>query len=655
MFHSIKTKMILLVIVLVSGGVFTMTAVSSWLVKERTEKTIIESSSTLLNEMSSAIEADLLQYSKGLELLTDSEEINGATATQGQAELVNALDHVLSVYPNVSSTYVSFTTKETTIRPYVDLTGFDPTTREWYQNAVGQPDQVHWTKPYVDEATGNFVISASKAVMNEGTLVGALGLDIQLSTLTSDISASDIPYKGYPFILDADGTAIAHPSLVGENLMERDYVAKMYQQEQGHHNFNQDGTEKVDMFTTIPNFGWKLGVVYEESNMQALAAGLRNVMIMAAVITLSILTIVLFIFISRVLKPIFRLQEKVQDVANGDLTVRSGIQSNDEIGGLAKGFDQMLEQMNGLISTVTNSASNVLASSQNLSAISEETNATSEEIAHSLQEITTGASKSAENAEIVTTRADLLNQQIKEANETAAEMANLASEAVSFNADGRSQMGILKHSFHDWNEDLEQMGGVIGTLEEKVKAISSVIDAITDISSQTNLLALNASIEAARAGEHGKGFAVVANEVRQLAEQSARSAEQVRFTIQELQEGTQLVTQQMTGTRETFERQSGVVQDTEGIFERISSFINDMQTRIQSVTEALQEMDIHKNDVSDQIQNLLATTEESAAACEEVNASTAEQLHAIGNVAEAAETLTRLSEDLSLAVERFKV
>ncbi|WP_313237975.1 methyl-accepting chemotaxis protein [Sporosarcina ureae] len=655
MFHSIKTKMIFLVVVLVACGVLTMTGISSWLVKERTEENLTESSSTLLAEMSASIEADLQQYSKGLELLTNSSDYTNATATKGEAEVAKALNNTLETYPDVSSTYLSFATKETMIRPHVDLSEFDPTGREWYQNAAAETEQVHWTKPYIDEATGNFVISASKAVMNGNKLVGVAGIDIQLSTMSQDISATAIPHGGYAFILDSEGTAIAHPSLVGENVMNRDYVAEMYKESAGHHTFEQDGVKKVDMFTTIPNFDWKLGVIYDQKNMQSLATGLRNVMMIAAVVTLVILAIILFIFISRVLKPIFRLQETVQQVADGDLTVRANIHSSDEIGDLATGFDQMLNQMNGLITTVTHSASNVLANSQNLSAVSEETNATSEEIASALAEITRGAVQSAENAETVTTRAELLNQQIQEANDTASEMASLATEAVTYNAEGRAQMSILSSSFNNWNQDLQQMGGMIGSLEDKVKAISSVIDAITTISSQTNLLALNASIEAARAGEHGKGFAVVANEVRQLAEQSARSAEQVRLTIQELQNGTQHVIEQMDNTRNTFERQSTVVQDTEGIFESISSFIGDMQSRINQVTTALQEMDFHKNDVSEQIQILLSTTEASAAACEEVNASSDEQLHAIGSVAEAAEALTQLSEDLSYAVERFKI
>lgn len=655
MFRSIKTKMILLVLLLVSGGIATMTGVSSWLVKERTEDSIIESSAGLLKEVNSSIQSELQQYSKGLELLTQSTDLLDASAPNELGGLIQSLDTVLDTFPDVSSAYTAFPTKETYIRPYVDLAGFDPSEREWYKNAISDPGAVHWTKPYVDEATGNFVITASKAVVNNGTVSAVAGIDIQLSTLSANVSNITIPHGGYAFILDSEGTAIAHPELSGENVMDREYAAQMYKSENGHHAFKQDGRKMVDMFETIPEFGWKLGVIYEERNMQELAAGLRNVMIIAALLTLVILTAVLYIFIGSAVKPILHLQEKVQEVAAGDLTVRAAVSSNDEIGDLSSGFNSMLEQMNQLIRTVTRSAENVLSNSQNLSAISEETNATSEEIAHSLQEITKGASAAAANAEVVTERSELLSRQIIETNEVSREMADITSEAVAVNTEGRKQITVLNDSFNQWNSELQDMGSMIASLGEKVTAIGSVIDAITAISSQTNLLALNASIEAARAGEHGKGFAVVAEEVRKLAEQSAHSADQVRATVIELQDGTARVVEQMNSTRDTFEQQSGAVLDTQTIFEKISSSISAVQSRIGTVTEDLRVMDVHKNDMAAQIKHLLHTAEQSAAACEAVSTASDEQLHAIHTVAEAAELLTQLSEDLTAAVDQFTI
>ncbi|MEO4053288.1 methyl-accepting chemotaxis protein [Solibacillus sp. CAU 1738] len=662
MFKSVKTKIVMTVMVLFLIGIGLMTVISSTQVKQTTAKSASAASEALVNEISFAIENYLGQYGKGIGQLSTTSPVMDALSGKETATNTSALEqefrNFLSFYEDAASVYIALPTKEVIIMPKADVTAnLDPTTREWYQNAVTNPETNNWSKPYTDSVSDELVVTVSRAIQSNGKVIGVLALDIQLNALTNKIVSQDVGYGGYPMVLDKDGTVIAHPSSNGANLMDIPFVKDMYKvgNERNISHFLYEGNDYVNVYTTLPDIGWKISAVYEEKNINATANHLRNSMIFVALVTLLIIFAALFLTISRTIKPIGELKSLMNSVSQGDLTVRSNIKTNDEIGELGANFNTMIDNMNAIISVVNDSASDVRASSENLSAVAEETSASSKEVADAVTEIAEGASRSAEDAEVVTERADLLSQQINEITTKAGIMSDIATKAGGMNTNGQGQMQQLKQSFSDWGTNLQSVAEVVSTLETKVKAIGGVMETITEISSQTNLLALNASIEAARAGEHGKGFAVVAAEVRKLAEQSARSTEEVKLTVQELQAESRLVTQQMNETRENFLRQGTVVHDTEITFGEISKLMAVMQDSIDEVYIEIQKVAMHKDDVAETIQTMAATSQETAAACEEVSASTDEQLRAILSISIAAEKLTGLSEELSFAVNRFKV
>jgi methyl-accepting chemotaxis protein len=192
-------------------------------------------------------------------------------------------------------------------------------------------------------------------------------------------------------------------------------------------------------------------------------------------------------------------------------------------------------------------------------------------------------------------------------------------------------------------------------LGERFTQIGIIIDVITDIADQTNLLALNAAIEAARAGEHGKGFAVVAGEVRKLAENSKRSAEQISHLIREIMSETSRVSDSMSQSAGCVDTGRDVARKTGEALEGIT---NSSQTAAQAAGEismAIESIAANTDRVFGAINDIAAIAQETAASTEEVAATINEQRVSTEDVAEQSLALARLASRLHELTEGFKV
>jgi methyl-accepting chemotaxis protein len=213
-------------------------------------------------------------------------------------------------------------------------------------------------------------------------------------------------------------------------------------------------------------------------------------------------------------RPLGEAARVVEISADGDVTVRVGVDSSDEIGHMAASLNRQLDSRQDLMRRIDSMSRSLSKAAEGLSAISTNLASSSEEASVQATTVSAAAEQVSANVNGVAAASEELNASIAEIARSANDAAVVANQGVNV---ARST-----------SETVEQLSGSSAKIGEVVKLI-------TDIAQQTNLLALNATIEAARAGEAGRGFAIVANEVKELAKQTAGATEEIAATVEAIQ------------------------------------------------------------------------------------------------------------------------
>ncbi|AYA74844.1 hypothetical protein DOE78_04900 [Bacillus sp. Y1] len=377
-------------------------------------------------------------------------------------------------------------------------------------------------------------------------------------------------------------------------------------------------------------------------------------------ISIIVLSIILFVATSWIISrsiygPLKQTEYLMQKAKNGDLTVYSDYESKDEIGSLSKSFNEMIIQIKSLIMMVRESSDQVAASSEQLMASAEETNKAAEQIAEASSIMAANGEASVKGTEVVSISTQQMAIGITNIADSITQVSNHSNVTTEESEKGNIALKKTIDQMGSINETVQTSSSIIKDLGDRSSEIEKILAVISGISEQTNLLALNAAIEAARAGEHGKGFAVVADEVRKLAEESRRSAEQITHLIHDIQSSTANAVVSMDKC--TTEVQTGLVliNDTGKSFEKILHSASDVSRQSVEVSAAVKQLSSSVEQVAMGIFDISMKTEESSSGSQTVAAGAEEQLASMEEITASAHSLAKMAEDLQAMVNTFKV
>ncbi|MGF1791447.1 methyl-accepting chemotaxis protein [Photobacterium profundum] len=458
----------------------------------------------------------------------------------------------------------------------------DPRQWHWYQNAINLNGKVTVENPTVAAATGASVVSMGKAVSIFGQQA-VLGADVEMSDIIKQLDDVVLPGEGYMFIANDKGNIFAHAdtSLLNKpvNAKDRDLTDSMLKRlsrEGLVEKENITGNESYVFVKPIQGTNLSTVIVIDYNSV---AAPLYSSLYEQIFMTLLVVVICAFLFnlfCVYLFKPLQQVSKALAVIAQGggDLTQRINIDSNDEVGDLARNFNQFTASLQVLIGHIRSQGVEL----SQASAESEfRANKSADELNRQQDEISMVATA-------VTEMASATQEIASHAEQT----ARAAQDSTEHTNSGRELVVQSRVSINNLAEEVNEATTVISELNDHAQNINSILSTIQGIAEQTNLLALNAAIEAARAGEQGRGFAVVADEVRVLSQRTHTSTEEIQSMIATLQQTTSKAVDLMKTSSQLAQCSVGDADQATAALEQINdsvALISDMATQIATAAE----------------------------------------------------------------------
>lgn len=655
-FRNMRSKLIVTMALLaIVPSVVVGIIATSYSTKSMMEESM-DSSLEITKQVSYGIDEIINGISAQVVLLSSNDNFveNGS---DNRKYALSMLNDMIESNSDFQAVYFATPDKRMLISPERDSEqDYDPTIRPWYLNGVKGNGKIVISDVYEDPFTKKFVMTISRAVVENGEVKGVIGVDIQLTGIADNVKEITMGKTGYVAIVDNHGMTIADrdPAKVGTKSMTKlDGWDKIASEIEGTDNFVMDKVSKFAAFDTSRTTGWKIISVIDKDEIHSLSKTIRSIVNWLLIAIVFVSTLVA-LFLSRGISlNLKRVKEGFAKASEGDLTTRIHVRTRDEFKELEGSFNDMMSNLSDSLKKVEQSSKTVLETSASLAVMTGEVSESTNQVSVAISEIATGTSSQAENAQSSVEEMSLLSTKLTEIEKSTTEISEDSALSKELSNLGLEQVNTLSEKSAETKQATDEVRLVIKEIEEKMIAINVILETISDITSQTNLLSLNASIEAARAGEHGRGFAVVANEVRKLAEQSKDSTVKIGEIINGIKMVVTQAVKAIDQTQVTVNEQGVAVEETKTLFKEILVSIDKLAKKASVAKENVIDSQRNKENVLNEIESISSVSEQVAASAQEVSASAEEVTATMEEFKAHSKNLENLANQLDSEIKKF--
>ncbi|MEI7025310.1 methyl-accepting chemotaxis protein [Paenibacillus sp. y28] len=528
---------------------------------------------------------------------------------------------------------------------------------EWFKQTLAAAGKAVWLGTKKKGTSGKLsypAFSISRVIKNasSNTITSIFLVEIKLETLSDQVQAI-MGGAGKVYIVDQSNKVMQANDL---ELLEQDSPIDMSKVEASKGRLEDimlNGEKTLAVYSTLEKNGWKVVGALPVAELTKQTDTIFMVTIIMSACA-AIVAVIIGLFVMRMMRPLVHLRNLMKEGEEGNLTVRTNFQSNNEIGQLGQSFNQMMEKITQLVNQTTVSAQEVLSTAEQLSDSSKKTATSAREIALATEEIANGASSLAVEAERGNEITYTISEQMNQVVSANSEMKLAATEVQKASEQGTHFMAELTAKTNSTELMTRSMVEKVDQLKESTRSIRKILDVLNNLTKQTNILSLNATIEAARAGAAGKGFMVVADEIRKLADQSRHSISVVGEITETIQSGIDETVSVLSAAYPLFQEQIGSVKETDVIFQQVQQLMGGFVEKLNEATASIQQLNESQNVLSDAMTNVSAVAEESSATSQEVASLSNEQSSISEGLVRLADNLEGLSNSLRDSLSKFR-